>query len=439
MRIVIIGGGTAGSEAAWRLRQLDKTAEITVLEKGGHTQYSPCSLPYVLAGEIKNFNDIFLFKKQYYGYNKINLLNNAAAKKIDRAKKTVEYERRGRAETIGYDRLIIALGSRFAAPDIPGLDEGSYFTFKNIEDAKAVHGAVKQDERAVIIGAGYIGVELAHALRARGLAVVLLEALDRILPAMFDKEIAVKITAAMAEAGVKTEAGIKITKLAPGRVKTADREIGFDHLFVCCGLKPDTALASEAGLSCERGICVDEYGRTNDKNIYAVGDAAESVNLIDGQKTLSRLATTAVRQAKVAAQNILGAKIKNEPVLSTSISGFGELLFGSSGATEEYCRQRGIETVSALYNGKSRAEYHPAAREIAVKIVARQDGKMVGCQILGYEEVAGRLNMAALAIKQGLTIDEFIKSETAYNPAISPIFEPLTVAAEICRKKLNAK
>jgi NADH oxidase (H2O2-forming) len=435
MKVVIIGGGTAGSEIAWRLRQQNKEVEITILEKSEYTQYSPCALPYVISGEIENFEDIFLFDRHHYRDNAIELKNGCEVQDIDTQKQQIKYRKNGKTETISYDRLILATGCKFSPPNIPGLDQCSYLTLATVDDAKTIKNKTNSGDKALIIGAGYIGMELTGALYKKSLEVTVLEAENRILPANFDERFASKIREPIEDKGIKIITEANIENIAPQQAKLNKGTIEYDHLFICCGLVPDTSLASQAGLECDQGIVVDEQGRTSDENIYACGDAAESINLVDDTKISTQLATTAVRQARVIAENILGGNKKCDKVLNTNISEFDGLIFGSTGVTENYCKQNDIETVSATYKGETKAEYHPDSKNIWVRMVADLNGRIIGCQIAGYEEVAGRLNMSALAIGQGLHLDELLSSETCYNPAIAPIFDPLLMAAEICEKK----
>jgi NADPH-dependent 2,4-dienoyl-CoA reductase/sulfur reductase-like enzyme len=215
---------------------------------------------------------------------------------------------------------------------------------------------------------------------------------------------------------------------------------------VACGLSADLSLAKQIGLKVNKGIIVNEYLETSKKNIYAVGDLVESINFVDNKKVLSQLATTAVSQAKVLAQNIIANKEKEEAlnskrnkVLNASVSKFGNLIFASCGVKSDYCLQNNIKTISTFYKAEDKAHYYPKAKAMYVYLISDTKGKIIGCQIAGYHEVLGRLNMVSLAIIQGLTLEEFINLETCYNPALSPIFDPLIVTAEICLKKLKAK
>jgi NADPH-dependent 2,4-dienoyl-CoA reductase/sulfur reductase-like enzyme len=298
---------------------------------------------------------------------------------------------------------------------------------------------LSREKKAVIIGSGYIGVELADALRTKDLEVCLLEARDRIMPGIFDREISEKIKDYINDEGVEIITNALIESIKDKTIKIKDRNIVFDRLFVCAGLEPNIKLALEAGLKCDKGIKVDERGLTSDKYVYACGDSVLSIQSFDKKKIFSRLATTAVRQAAVIAENIAGANKKNEFVTGASVSKFGNLLFGSCGVNADYCLQNKIKIVFAVYNGQTKSEYYPGAQDVYIKLLASEKGKIVGCQIAGFEDVAGRINLISLAIKKEMSLEEFVNIETCYNPAVAPIFDPLVLAAQICLKKINAR
>jgi NADH oxidase (H2O2-forming) len=222
-------------------------------------------------------------------------------------------------------------------------------------------------------------------------------------------------------------------------VKVEGENISYNYLFLACGLSPDFKFLDNLSLDYNRGVLVDDKFKTSDNSIFAIGDLVESINLVDQQKTLSRLATTAVSQAKSLAKYLLNKKEERIGVLSASISEFNGLIFASTGLNEKYCLENNIQIISAFYRAKDKAEYYPEARDMYVYILASLEGKILGCQIVGYSEVAGRLNMISLAIQNNLSLYQFVNSETCYNPALSPIFDPLVVAAKICIKKIEAK
>ncbi len=440
MRIVIIGGGTAGSETAWRLRKQNKEIEIIILEKGEYTQYSPCSLPYFISHKIKKADDILLFNPEFYKYNKIDLRLNSTVIDINSQKKEIKYLNNNQTNTLKYDYLVLATGLIPQTPKSLDLSNCHYHLLKTLDDAKNIKKTVKKGEKALIIGAGYIGVELAENLNSLGLKVVLLENQKRIMPTTFDEKISKQISQVIKEAGVEIITKTNITEITKNKAKVNDKSIEFNHLFLACGLGPNLELAKKAKIKYNSAIYTDKYGKTSDKSIYALGDAVESINAIDNRKIFSQLATTAVGQAKAIAHNILNKEKKEiDNILRSSVSGFNDLIFASTGVTKEYCQNNNIDCIFAFYKGKDKAEYYPNAKDFFVFLVANLKGEIIGCQIAGYNEIVGRLNMVALVIQNKLSLKQVIKTETAYNPAISPIFDPIVLAAEICLKKLEAK
>ncbi|MFP4514681.1 MAG: FAD-dependent oxidoreductase [Parcubacteria group bacterium] len=453
MRVVIIGGGTAGSELAWRLRREDKDIEIIILEKGKYRQYSPCALPYFLSGKIKQADDIVLFSSDYYNYNNIDLRLKTELKKVNTKTKELQYldKENNKEEKLSYDYLVLATGLKLKTPSILGLKDQDFYTLKSLDDAKKIKKLVKKGDKALIIGAGYVGVELADALSAMGLNIHLVESQQNVLPSTLDKKMASVVEEELESSKIKLLLNSKIEKVTNKQVFLKDaslesKKINYDHLFLACGLSADLSLAKKIGLKVDKGVIVNDALETSKKNIYAIGDLVESVNLVDNKKTLSQLATTAVAQARVLSQNILAnkdkkksSKSKRNKVLSSSVSKFKDLIFASCGVTKTYCQKNNIETVEAFYKGKDKAHYYPDANDIFVYLISNLKGRVIGCQIAGYNEVVGRLNMISLAIEQGLKLKDLIDVETCYNPALSPIFDPITVAAEVCLKKLKAK
>lgn len=415
MRVVIIGGGSAGTTCAFELRKLDKKAEITILEKGNHTEYSPCALPYVVSGET-NLKDIVLFSENDYSANDINLRLNSEVEKIDREKKTIRYARKGESTEIIYDKLVIATGSSPFVPSIEGLEGTQYHVLKTIEDAKDI--SLKGN--SVVIGAGFIGVELAHSLAQRGENVSLIEVKETILPGLLDKKMAGRL---------KEYLEFNIYEGTPVRISGNEvSNIPFDNLFICTGMRPNIAIAKECGLETDKAIVINDYLQTSDEDIYACGDCSEVTEFYTGNKIVSGLGTTAVRQAKVIAKNLLGAGETFPPVMNNSVTKIGDVFVGAVGVNEG--------KVAAEYSGPVRAEYYSSKERIAVRIVCDSSGRVIGGQLIG-SEVVGRLNLIALAISKGMHVRDLAELETCYNPASAPIFDPVSIAAQICLKKVR--
>ncbi len=434
MKVVIIGGGSAGTTCAFELRKLNKDVEITLIEKSSNLEYSPCALPYVLSGEIKSFDDIFIFSKKDYEENNINLRLNSEAEKIDTKNKKVILNKK---EELGFDKLVIAIGGNVFVPKIKGLENIEYKTFKTIEDAKEISKKVKSKDNSVVIGAGMIGIELAVSLAEKGNKVSLIEAKKNILPNILDSDMSEKLKEQLEKKDIQIFEESKIKEVSNKKISLEKNEIEFDNLFLCTGVKANTSLAEKAGLKIDKGIAVNEYLKTSNKDIYSCGDCVESSEFNTDKKIFSQLGTTAVRQAKFIARNILGEKEKFPHVLNNTISKIGEKYVGAVGITQKRAKELGIKTVSAKYTGCLRAEYYSDKEKITIKLICNLSGEIIGGQIIGDNEVVGRLDLLALAIQKKTKIEEIAKLETCYNPASAPIFDPLTITAEVCLKKLN--
>lgn len=439
MKVVIIGGGSAGTTCAFELRKLNKEVEITLIEKSSNVEYSPCALPYVLSGEIKSLKDIFIFGRNDYESNGINLILNSEVVSIDRKNKKIFYKKQDskEQEQIDYDKLVISTGSFCFFPEIEGIDKTDFFKLKTIQDAEKILKSLKKKSNSVIVGGGMIGLELAFSLKEKGENVSVVETRENILPHLVDSDISQKLKDYLEDEKIKFYENKTIEKVSNKELFLKDEKIKFDKLFLCTGVRADIRLAKESGLKTNQGIIVNEYLQTSDKDIYSCGDCTEAFEFFSGKKILSQLGTTAVRQAKIIAKNITGKKEKFSPVLKNTITKIGKIYFGSVGLTEKKAMEYQIKTISAKYSGNVRSDYYPSKSKITIKIVCDKKGRVIGSQIIGDEEVVGRMDLLALAITKKLNIRELANLETCYNPPSAPIFDPLTIAAEICVKKLN--
>jgi NADH oxidase (H2O2-forming) len=434
MKVVIIGGGSAGTTCAFELRKLDKSIEITLIEKSSNLEYSSCALPYVLSGEIKSFEEIFIFNKKDYEDNCINLSLNSEVEKIDtKEKKVILKDKKG----IDYDKLVIAVGGSCFVPKIKGLEGTDYNVFKTIEDAKEISKILKQKGNLAIIGAGMIGMELAVSLAEKGNKVLVFETQEKILPNILDLDMSEKLKESLEIYKIKVFENCNIKEISCNKIVLDNGEVEFDNLFLCTGIKPDLSFLKGAEIKIDKGIVVNDSLETSDKDVYACGDCVESFEFNTNKKIFSQLGTTAVRQAKVVAKNILGEREKLANVLNNAISRLGKIYVGTVGITEKRAKEVGIKCVCAKYTGNVRAEYYPSKEKITIKLICNVKGEVIGGQIIGDGEVVGRLDLIALAIQKKVKIGEIAKLETCYNPASAPIFDPLTVCAEVCVKKLK--
>lgn len=438
MKVVIVGGGSAGTTCAFEMRKLNKDVEITILEKTHNMEYSPCAMPYVLSGEIKSFAEIVIFNEDDYKRNNINLLLGVEVKRINKETKKIYYSNKDDQEdNILYDKLVIATGSKPVFPIIKGLKEGSYETLKTIEDAKKISAKIKEGSKSVIIGSGIIGMELAIALVMKKEHVYLLEKRERMLPNILDNDMSSILEEYLNIDNLKIKKSIDIKEIVNNEIIFGDESIKYDQLYVCCGVIPSVDLARELGLEVNKGIVVDEYLNTSENDVYACGDCVESIEFNTNEKVLSQLGTTAVKQAQVIAQNILQEKLVFPNVLNNTISKINNVYVGTVGLIEERAKELNIKTISARYTVTVRAEYYCKEEKITIKIISDDRGKIIGSQIIGHREVVGRLDLMSLAIQKKMSIADFVNIETCYNPASAPIFDPLILTASILNKKIK--
>lgn len=435
LKIVIIGGGSAGTTCAYHLRKKNKDVNITIIEQSNNVQYSPCAMPYVLSGEIKDFDNIYLFNKKDYEENNIKLLLNSKVKKIDKKNKKIILN----DKTINYDKLIIATGSSAFIPPIKGIDKVNYYTLKTIDHAKNISKKIKKNDKSVIVGGGMIGIELAYSLDKKNEKVTIIESKENILSNMFDNDMSEQLKKCLENTKIKIIEKSNIKEITKNQIILDKEKIEFDKLFLCTGVRPNIELAKSCGIKVNNGIIVNDYLKTSDKNIYACGDCVECVEFNTNKKILSMLGSTAVRQANIIANNVLKRKEKFLPVLNNTISKIDDWFIGATGLTESRAKKLGIKTISTRYTGNVKSEYYSEKEKIIIKMVCNHKKEIIGCQIIGNEEVVGRLNLMTLVILKKIKLNELIKLETCYNPASAPIIDPITQTAQICLKKLKMK
>lgn len=443
-RIIIIGANAAGLEAASAARKTDREAEITLVTGEPHLAYSRCGLPYVLAGEIPSFQDLIVFPPSYYKMMRLEVRTETHAVSINPKEKKVELKSGEGIEQEEYDALIISTGASPFTPPIKGLEKRGVFTLRTIEDGMRIKEAMESAERAVIIGAGFIGIEMAHAFREHGIKTTMVELLPNILPAALDRDMAQAAQRVLEERGVRVLTGTSVEEILGGEkvegVTAGGGSIEADMVIVSTGARPNTELARQAGaeIGPTRGIRVNPKMMTSIQDIYAAGDCAESYSLLTGQPTLSQLGTTAVRMGRIAGINAAGGYSTFPGVLSSAVTKAFDIEIGSTGLTEVQAQRFGFKTVSGVLTSKTRARYYPGGKDIRVKVVAEPDsGRVIGCQIIGGEEVTQRINAASIAIQMGMTVWELSKSDTCYAPPLNETWEALTLASDNAARRIK--
>ncbi|MDO5697193.1 MAG: FAD-dependent oxidoreductase [Dermatophilus congolensis] len=439
MQIVIIGGVAGGMSAATRMRRLDENAQITVLERSGYVSFANCGLPYHVGGVIEERSKLLLQTPESLGARfGIDVRVASEVVSIDREKRTVlvrnlAADGSGAAEyELTYDRLILSPGARPVRPPIPGIERA--LSLRDVEDTDAMVAATAGATSAVVIGGGFIGVEMAENLVHRGLKVTLVEAMPQVMTPI-DIEMAHPVHEALRNNGVDLRLNSSVETITPAGVTLAGGEaVQGDIVVAAIGVRPDSALASAAGLEVgERGgISVDEFNRTSDPAIYAVGDAAEKRDAIDGSAVLVPLANTANLQGRRVADHIAGLPGAGRPVLGTAIVGVFGLQVASVGWNEKRLQALGRPYKAIHTHPASHATYYPGAEQMSLKLLLDPEtDAILGAQGVGKQGVDRRIDVIATAMTGGITASALADLELAYAPQFSSAKDPVNMLGYI--------
>ncbi len=439
MKVLIIGGVAGGASAAARLRRLDESAEIVILERTGNVSYANCGLPYYVGGVIADEGKLTLqtpgsFRRRF----DIDVRVGNEALSIDRGARTVRVRRSddGSEYEEPYDVLILSPGARPIVPDMPGIDDPRVTTLRTVEDALAMRRLVAdaRPESAVVAGGGYIGLEMAENLVAMGVRVTLVQRPDHVLPPL-DRDMAADVHHRIRAAGVELVLSDAVTGFEAGERLTArlssGRGIEADMAVVALGVEPDTALASAAGL--ETGvmgaIVTDPHMRTSDPSIYAVGDAVQVREFVSGADAVIPLAGPANRQGRIAADNICGIPSEYRGSQASSVIKVFDMTVASTGLNERTAAAAGIDYCKAYTYSPSHATYYPGATHMSVKtLFERSTGRILGAQIVGYEGVDKRIDVIATVIRAGGDFRLMEELDLAYAPPYSSAKDPVNMA-----------
>lgn len=445
-RIVIIGAHAAGVDAASAARKTDRTTEITLLTEEEHPGYSRCGLPFVIGGQIPSFNDLIVFSQAYFQMMKLDLRTQTKATKIDIQAKTVEtLDKNGKNDIINYDSLIIATGATSFTPPIKGKEKKGIHSLRTLQDGERITKKVEDGAKtAVVMGAGLIGLETAVALYEKGLKVTVVEMLPQVLPQALDPEMAKLIQIRLEQKGIIIMLGKTVEEFV-GTDNITGIVAGGDHisadLFVSAfGVRANTQLAAEAGIALgeTKAIKTNSRMETSAKDIYSIGDCAETINIITNKPCLPQLGTVAVRQGKVAGINAAGGYSLFSGALGSAVSRLFDLDCGWTGLSEAAAHKARYEVVAGTVSSRTRADYYPGALPIKVKLVVEKDSERIaGAQIIGGEEVTQRINAISLAIQRGMSARDLAKADTAYAPPLCETWEPFVSAAEMVLMKFR--
>ncbi|MDY6904363.1 MAG: FAD-dependent oxidoreductase [Thermodesulfobacteriota bacterium] len=447
MDFVIIGGDAAGMSAASRAKRIDPAMQVTVLEKTEDVSYSACGMPYNMADAGREMDELIVRQAHVFREKQdINLLTGHCATAIDTAAQKVDGEKPdGTPFSFSYDKLLIATGASATRPDIPGIDEPGVFTLKTLEDGRQIkrYIAEHQVKHTVIIGMGYIGLEMAEALRKRDIAVEMIKPRPRLLPWM-DETMADEIRQELEANDVAVHDGRSMTRIKRKNNKLAvindDETLETDMIFVAVGVTPNTDIAGKAGiaLGSHKEITVDRTLETSIPGIYAAGDCADAYNMITGQKIWKPLALRANRAGRAVGDNVCGNHVELPGITGTAVFKVFRFEVARTGLTAAEAETTGFSPVTATIKSRSRAHAHPGSSSLWVHLVGdKVSGRLLGAQMTGIEGAAHRINAVAVALCAGMTVADFAQSDMAYAPPFSPVWDPMLTAANQLLKNFH--
>ena len=446
-KVVIIGGVAAGMSAASSAKRVRPEMEVTVLEKDAHISYGACSLPYYISDEVKDHNDLIALTPRVAEKERgIKVLTGHEALSINpRTKRIVARDLRAETEALfPYDKLVLATGGLPIIPPFPGIELKNIFTIRTLNDGMAIKRFIEeqQPKRAVIVGGGYIGMEMCESLKKRSLEIAVIEKMDRVLGTM-DLEITKVVEQKLADEGVRLykETSVKGFEGEGGvvtRVVTDKGTFAADFVVLAVGVRPNTALieGTEIALGARGAIAIDEHLCTNVPNIYAAGDCAETLHLVTGKKVYIPLGTTANKQGRVAGENAAGLNSVFEGVVGSAVTKIFDLEVARTGLSTMEADKEGYDYVSSTIQGWSRSRAYPAGKPITVMyVVERGTGRLLGAQMIGEEGVAHRIDTLATALYNKMTVEEVARLDLAYAPPFATVWDPILIAANVALKK----
>ena len=472
-RLVVVGGVAAGMSAASAAKRIRPEMEVTVLEQDFFISYGACSLPYYISDVVKDFHDLIsLTPEMARDERGIVVLTRREALRIDVEKKAVLTHNLDTSEEswLEYDKLVIATGGLPVRPPLPGIDLNHVFTIRTLADGLKVRqfvddwntyrvcagspeciyvnrlGATRRPLKAIIVGGGYIGMEMCESFRKRNAEVTVIEKTDRVLGTM-DPSIASIVEEKIVAEGVRLLKGTSVEGLEGKdglveRVITDKGAVDADLVLLAIGSKPNTALARETGIALGAGgaIQVDPRLLTNVPDVYAAGDCAEATHLVTGKKTYIPLGTTANKQGRIAGENAAGRSNIFEGVVGTAITKVFDLEVARTGLSPVEAAREGYRFILSTIQGRSRSTAYPAGRPLTVSYVVEEGtGRLLGAQMVGEEGAALRIDTLAACLYGRMTVDEVARLDLGYAPPFATVWDPILIAANAARKKLDGR
>ena len=443
-KLVIVGGVAAGMSAAAKARRTNEDLEIVVYEKSPYISYGACGFPYYIKGDIPRIAALMERTVEDFAKQKIDVRIRHEVLEIDIESKgmRVKDHSTGKDFEDTWDKLVLGTGASAVRPPIPGLDLDGIFTLKNPDDAIAIASWLeeKKPKTGIIVGGGYIGLEMAEALAARSVQLTIVEMLDQVMPSLDSKQadlVAEELTRNDIELRLKHAVEAFEGEGRVGQVVAAGKHFPADIVIFAVGIKPNVELASAAGIKLgpTGAIATDEHSATNNSDVFAAGDVAEAHHLVTGQPIYMPLGSTANKQGRVAGVNAAGAKAEFSGIVGTSVFRVFELEVAQTGLSVAQAERMGIEAESTDVTAPGKARYMPDANPIDIRLVYEKKSKrLLGAQMLGRGGVAKRIDIVACALHAGWSVADLAKLDLSYSPPFSPVWDPILVAANVARR-----
>lgn len=438
-RLVVVGSGAAGMSAASAARRTNSDLEIVVLESGNHAAYGLCGLPYYVSDVIAESDDLFAYRPEFFREKRrIDLRFGVEATRLDPDRKVLAVSQDGVGYELGYDSLVLATGGTPIVPGALATRSDRIFTVRNLDDAVRLHRLLDERNvrRALIVGGGYIGLEMAEALAERGVAVTIAEALPMVLP-NFDGTVGERVHAELVRHGVDVRLGCRVESAIDDgsclQVSMGDERIEVDLMVAAVGVRAGSALGSDAGAVCGPGgaLVVDEHMRTSLQSVFAAGDCIAPYHRILKRPAFIPLGPAANKTGRVAGINAAGGEARFAGVLGTAVVKVFDLAVARTGLTLAEAAAEGIDAIATQAVGKSRAKYYPGSESVTVRLIHRPDGRLLGAQMVGVGDgVAKRIDVAAIALQAGFDVSALLDADLSYAPPFAPVYEPILLAAQ---------
>ena len=448
MKVLVIGGVAAGTKTAAKLKREDRSAEVTILTKGKDISYAGCGLPYYVGGVIEDKSALIVNTPESFSrLTGVAVQTGVEVVAIDRENKTVKAVRveSGEESVLGYDKLVIASGASPFVPSCKGTDLEGVYVMRTPEDAISLRGAVEEGKirRAVVVGGGFIGLEVAENLALKGVKVSVIDFARTILPGFLDEEMASYTENVMLDNGINVATGVALEEIiGEGRVekvKTSKRAMKADACILAMGIRPNTGYLENTGIEMFKGtVLVDEHMRTNDPAIYAVGDCAMVKNRLTGKPQWSPMGSTANIAGRGAAMNLAGHEVSYPGVLGTGVAKLPGICIGRTGLGESQAKDAGYDAVTVLTVVDDKAHYYPGASSFIIKLIADKPWrKILGAQVLGKGAVDKVMDIAVTGISLGMTVDQLSAMDFSYAPPFSTAIHPMAQTANVLLNKMD--